>query len=69
MEEIDKETTRLIAIIAIPIFILTITLAAAINQEREISLKKAEAEIKLKEAKAEYYEKILKGEERQWTTY
>lgn len=31
--------------------------------------KKIESDIKLNEVKTEYYQKILKGEERPWTTY
>lgn len=64
-EETEIKYQVFLAILSIAAVMLTLT--KIIMSEKE--LKRIEAETKLQEIQTEYYQKILKGEERQWTTY
>ena len=68
-ETVRTEIKRLLVTMGVCVIISTITATTIARKQNEMSLKKAEAEIKLQEVKTEYYQKIIKGEEKPWTTY
>lgn len=61
------ETKLQVFLVIISIATIMLIITQIIMSEQ--TLKSMEVETKLKEVKTEYYQQILKGEERPWTTY